>query len=168
MAYQLEALLVRFDDDFFKELPEPHVVLDERLGLVMIPITDPVRTTHSSDAQPVTGFYELTEGIAHWAEGLSRHGQVFYVHAEFHGGTGFQAAIGWEHGQRSGDPIFTKNHPAEAEDWYQIVNRDAPMAISTALRQLGIEADASRDEFAAVGLGRHRSTDDWIAQGPGA
>lgn len=166
MAYVLEALLVRLGSEV-TEMPAPHVVLNADLGLVLIPITDAVRARHSAGQDAlVAGFYQLTDGVARWATELSRFGQVFYVHAEFHGGTGFHAVVGWDYGQRTVDPLFTRNHPAEAETWYQTLTPDQPMAINLALRLLGVERGSSSDEFAAVELGRHRFTDEWVNQGP--
>ena len=44
--------------------------------------------------------------------------------------------------------------------------KDIPLvdrgAINVALKFLGAEAGESFDEFEAVGLGRHRNTDDWV------
>src|SRR3989440_7835863 len=36
-------------------------------------------------------------------------------------------------------------------------------AFNQALRQLGVPRGAAFDEFEAVGLGRHRHTEDWLA-----
>lgn len=36
------------------------------------------------------------------------------------------------------------------------------MAIDAGLRALGIQATGHADEFAAIGLGRHRWTGDWV------
>lgn len=168
MAYELEALLVRIDGDALNDLLEPHVVLDDHLGLALIPITRDVRAARStSEEKTEPGFYSLTEGIVHWAQGLSRRGQVFYVHTQFFGGVGSQAAVGWKYGERVLDPVFTTNHKSEADDWYKVVGPEDSLAISTVLRLLGVESVGNDDEFATVGLGRYRSTDRWVEAAQG-
>lgn len=50
---------------------------------------------------------------------------------------------------------------AQAEPPYQIADRP-DMAINAALRAVGVHADGSADEFATVGLDRHRWTTEWL------
>ena len=88
----------------------------------------------------------------------SHHGRVAYVEAEFFGGEGVQAAIGWENGEIALGPMVEEDDdlPPPLEQG----------AINQALRWLGVRVARGRiDEFETVGLGRHRETDDWLSEG---
>ena len=58
-------------------------------------------------------------------------------------GEGTQACAIWKHGILLVEPTFRKG------------------AINMALRVLGVEKGRSHDEFAALGLGRYRHTEQW-------
>lgn len=60
-------------------------------------------------------------------------------------------------------PRFTRTSAAGAEPWYEVVPV-AEMAINAGLRALGVRAEPPFDEYATVGLDRHRYTDDWLEQ----
>lgn len=70
-------------------------------------------------------FYELLPEVEELARELSASGRVGYMNVEFHGGTGFQEAVGWEHGEVVWGPDFTANEPeverfrqvGEGDDW---------------------------------------------------
>jgi hypothetical protein len=79
-----------------------------------------------------------------WAEQISRSALVAFLQAEFFGGWGDQAAIGWQDGRL----VFG---PVQARD-----------AINQALRWLGVVRGDEADEFDARQLGRCRSTKDWM------
>src|SRR5258706_10936004 len=84
-------------------------------GTYLIPLTDAVRARchqAAGDTAVADGFYELTRGVARWAQELSRDWMVLYVYCEFWAGDGIHAA-------------------------------------------------GCVDEFAAIGLGRHRWTSEW-------
>jgi hypothetical protein len=68
---------------------------------------------------------------------------VAFLAAEFFGGSGSQAVIGWQDGRLAFGPL-------QAID-----------AINQALRWLGIDSAGHRDEFDALHLGRHRDTESW-------
>jgi hypothetical protein len=132
-------------------------------GTYLIPLTDAVRARcHQADrdAGKVEGFYELTQGIARWAQELSREWTVLYIHCEFFGGDGIHAAIAWQHESITFGPCFTRTRGELADPPYQAA--DPPdMAINVGLRALGIQAAGHHDEFATIGLDRHRWTNDW-------
>jgi hypothetical protein len=73
---------------------------------------------------------------------LSHRGPVAYVEAEYFGGVGEQRATLWRDG----------------------VAEDLP-ALNEALRALGVRRTGGRDEFDTIGLGRHRTTQDWLPPG---
>ncbi|MET7996487.1 hypothetical protein ABZU76_36935 [Amycolatopsis sp. NPDC005232] len=68
-----------------------------------------------------------------------------------------EAAQVWE----SGAVVFGPIHVSEDE----LVNPPEGSPASQALRHLGVDAGSHRDEFAAVDLGRHRFTEQWVRRG---
>ena len=132
-------------------------------GTYLIPFTDAVRARchqAAGDTVGVDGFYELTRGIARWAQELSRDWMVLYVYCEFWAGDGIHAAMAWHRGSVIFGPRFTCSRGETADPPYQPA--DWPdMAINAGLRALGIHAAGCPDEFAAIGLGRHRWTSEW-------
>jgi hypothetical protein len=86
---------------------------------------------------------------------LSESQPIAYVEAAFFGGEGEQAAIVWDRGSIVLGPVVEDedNPPPLSE-----------RAINQALRRLGIgRRGHAIDEFATVGLGRHRTTEAWVA-----
>jgi hypothetical protein len=82
------------------------------------------------------------------------------VHCEFFGGEGIHAAVGWRQESIIFGPRFTRTGGELADPPYQAA--DPPdMAINAGLRALGIQAASGHDEFATVGLDKHRWTNDW-------
>ena len=166
MAGVLEALILR-PKAVRSEIRRVGAVVAnlEQGGVGLLPLTGPVRhalAKPDTDAQVVPGFYELTESVTSWARSLSEITPVAYVHLEFHGGTGFHAAIGWVGGAIAWGPRFTCNHPAEADEYYELTE---DLAINGVLRWLGVHRGVAVDEFAAAGLARFRWTDEWAAAG---
>ncbi|AGM08477.1 hypothetical protein [Amycolatopsis keratiniphila] len=84
----------------------------------------------------------------------SAHGAVAYVEAEYFGGAGTQSAQVWERGETVLGPLHVDEDEPDPAD-------GSP--ISQALRRLGVLKGDHFDEFDAVGLGRHRYTDDWLS-----
>jgi hypothetical protein len=166
VAAVLEALILIPRRGHPGRLPADVPVADlEVEGVRLIPLTEPVRADcqRSKDgAGIVEGFYGLSNGVARRARELSREWVVLYVHLEFFGGEGFQAAIAWDRGRVVFGPCFTRTPLERAEPHYQEADRPG-MAINQALRALGLPADDGRDEFDTLGLGTHRRTQDWVS-----
>lgn len=74
----------------------------------------------------------------------------------------FLAAIAWHHGSVIFGPRFTRTPGELAEAPYEIADGQ-DMAINAALRAVGIHAAWPDDEFATVGLERHRRSSEWVA-----
>ena len=174
MAYVLEALIVRGAPAW----PEPVARLGrvvplrspDAAPLGLLPLTGAVRSLLGDDgaAAPVLGFLELRQPVVELAAEASLTAPVAYVHAEFFGGGGFQAAVGWRGGKVAFGPRFTATHRGERPHRrYRVVRSRRPsgaltaMAIDEALQFLGVEAVGNNDEFDTVDLGAHRSTEGW-------
>jgi hypothetical protein len=143
------------------EVPVAELAID---GTRLIPITESVRARFQSseqDGDKVAGFCELTKGITRWAEDLSRDWVVVYVHCEFWAGEGIHAAIAWRHGSIVFGPRFTRTRGEPGEAPYEAADR-ADMAINVALRAIGIQTEWPADEFATIGLDKHRWTSEWV------
>lgn len=144
MGYDIQAIVSTLPileahcSDFAQAVVVP---LAENYGL--IPMTDELL-----DEVGVTGptgtFYKLTFEVTDWIRAISASGAVAYIEAEFFGGVGNQNATVWSSGEAILPPI------------------QDPKAINMALRLLGVSKGSFHDEFEAMGLPRHRGTDDWI------
>jgi hypothetical protein len=124
------------------------------LSIWLLPMTDELHDEVRGDGLvPMAGFWKLPAGFAEVLAAWSGHGPVAYVEAEYFGGAGTQAAAVWDAGRLVLGPITVEEHaPAD------------PSPISQALRRLGVSAGPHVDEFAAVGLGRHRDLEGWLGE----
>lgn len=109
---------------------------------------------HQTDGESaIAGFDRLTEEAAAAAAAFSTVGRLAYIEAEFFGGTGTQAALGWDGGRIAFGPRLTQT-PGEGREHYEDVEAGADLAINEALRWLGVSAEGTHDEFDTLGLGR--------------
>jgi hypothetical protein len=168
MAYVLEALICRGSEDWPETVSLPRVLLEPSPPLVLVPLTNEVLRSIASlypraRGGAILGFLNLTEAVENLASDLSVHGAVAYVHAEFFGGTGFQAAVAWQDRRIVFGPRFTANHPAGAEaDYYEVVPPSDDMAINEVLMRIGVKRALRTDEVDTLKLGDRRSTEDWM------
>ncbi len=84
-------------------------------------------------------------------------------HYEFFGGEGIHAATAWHRQSIIFGPRFTRTRgeladPALPRGGHPRTWRSTPGC------GLGIQAAGQRDEFAAIGLGEHRWTNDWLKE----
>lgn len=171
VAGELEALILIAAPGVSRQLPAGLPVAGLAVDdACLIPITDAVRgrcPPAAQDKEKVAGFRKLTHGVVDQGLALSRDWVVVYVHCEFWAGDGIHAAIAWHRGSVIFGPRFTCTPGESAEAPYEIADRP-DMAINAALRAVGIHAARPADEFATVGLDRHRWTSEWVASlGPG-
>ncbi|MEU8796714.1 hypothetical protein [Spirillospora sp. NPDC048819] len=125
-----------------------------RQGLALLPVTDDLfDAVGDPAADRLPGFPMLPGGFDRTLAAWSHAGPVAYAEADYFGGTGEQHAAVWD----GGHLVFGPLHTPEDEPFSKLGS-----PISQALRQLGADAGREFDEFAAVGLGRHRATEDWI------
>lgn len=175
MTYVLEALLARAAllETLALDLPGAHV---EPLGqgLALIPMTGPLAHSLSTPGLPGSpvsagspgsagdggderplGFWRLPGGFDRVLADRSQDGPIAYAEAEYFGGTGEQRAAVWDAGALVLGPLHLPEYepfPAEGSP------------LSQALRRLGATAGEDFDEFRAVGLRRHRHTQEWAGQ----
>lgn len=125
--------------------------------LWLLPMTDALFDAVTVAGGPeLDGFWKAPAGFDRLLSACSKAGPVAYVEADYFGGVGTQNALVWDEGKivlgplrlAPGDPSPTTGTP-----------------ISQALRRLGAAKGDHVDEFSAVGLGRHRYTDDWLPSG---
>ncbi|MCX5128417.1 hypothetical protein [Streptomyces sp. NBC_00347] len=105
------------------------------------------------------GFSKASAGFARLLTACPGSGPLAYVEAEYFGGAGTQTAQVWGGGKTLLGPLSL----AEGEP-----SPTTGTPISQALRRLGAAKGSCVDEFEAVGLGRHRDTDDWLSPANGA
>jgi hypothetical protein len=74
-------------------------------------------------------------------------GPLLYFETDYHGGSGGQGAI-----LVANDKVMYGPSAAEIGP------------INEALRLIGVRVGTARDEFEAIGLHRHRHTDDWLEE----
>ena len=117
-------------------------------GIAMMPMTDEVFDAVNAGADEGLGFWKLPAGYPGKLSAWSVAGPVGYAEAEFFGGAGGQRAALWVAGRLAWGPV------SEGEG----------SPISLLLRKLGVTRGTHHDEFDALGLGRHRDTEDWPAR----
>ena len=76
---------------------------------------------------------------------LSRGSTIAYMETEYFGGEGFERSA-----------VFRDAHVI-------LGPLDGAGAVNGALRALGIAAKPGQEEFDVVGLGRHRSLEEWLS-----
>jgi hypothetical protein len=128
-------------------------VVELAQGFGLVPITDEAfDRVGGGDDDEVLGepFWFLSRPLEAICVEASAKGALAYLEAELFGGAGTQAAVVWSGGREDLGPVATDES-----------GRLADGAFNVTLRQLGADRGAAIDEFSALGLGRHRSTDDW-------
>ncbi|MFJ9713359.1 hypothetical protein [Streptomyces sp. NPDC101234] len=105
-------------------------------------------------APELDGFWKAPAGFDRLLSACSETGPVAYIEADYFGGAGTQTAQVWDAGQVVLGPLRL----AEGG-----TSPTTGTPISQALRWLGAAKGDHVDEFAAVGLGRHRDTGDWLS-----
>jgi hypothetical protein len=121
------------------------VIASLEQGFGFLPATDALDDELGGGEMPHEEFWRLTQGLARLGAELSHGGPVAYVETDYFGGSGDQAAMAWEEGEVVSEP-----------------SKRRMGAINHALLHLGVEKGAADDRFDALGLGRHRHTDDWV------
>lgn len=154
MGYSLHAVVAAHPllSKLVVDTDDAHIVpLGQHLSL--LPMTDAIFDAVITDAPPPTGFWKMPAGFDRKLAACSTDGPVAYIEAEYFGGTGSQNAQVWDGGHGALGPLhLAENQPAPPDG----------SPISQALRRLGVDKGDHYDEFDAIGLNRHRDTDDWL------
>lgn len=162
MSYELKALIGTLEllTVAAAEVPAARVAPLAQ-GLALIPATPTFLAAFRTDGEQRksdggAGFAWHPDGFELRLAAWSKAGPIACVEAEFFGGTGTQRAAVWFDGRLELGPLSSAFEP--------FAPGGSP--ISRALRQLGARAgEGWADEFEAVGLGAHRSTDGWATAG---
>jgi hypothetical protein len=143
MGYFLQALIGKQQTFKTNISPFQNVrIVTLQQDIAIIPITNELCEEIGVNSE-IEKFYKLSPEIEEWAQQISAAGFVAYVEAEFFGGTGSQSAIAWNAGSRVINPIHGEN------------------AINQILKHLEVNRENAHDEFEAIGLGKHRNTNEW-------
>jgi hypothetical protein len=104
-----------------------------------------------------SGFYYLSFAIAEWLRGISAERAVAYVEVDCFGGSCERSAALWQGGKL----LYLAYEDAFQRAGVHVSLRENP--VNQVLRLLGVSLSGALDEFEALGLGRHRETEDWIS-----
>ena len=157
MGYELRAVIA--GDELLRAASRDLAAADVVVlgqGLSLMPMTDAFFDAVTDGSAGALGFWRLPGGFDRVLTRWSATGPVAYVEAEYFGGVGEQLAAVWADEALVWGPLHAPEGRPFAPD-------GSP--ISQALRRLGAVVRAAEDEFAAVGLDRHRNSDDWIPLG---
>lgn len=170
MSYELQAFIGR--QEIFSELngrPMKFVPLTQ--GMALVPLTpalgDWLKKHAEGEPRLHPGFEYLSGSVYRLGVELSQRGAVAYVEAFFFGNDGGQDAIVWEQGRVVMAPVHSymtqavSPGPGLKSDWKVLGPGCYP--INEALHRLGVRKHGQYDEFDALGLGRHRKTERWLA-----
>jgi hypothetical protein len=135
------------------ELPGARVI-DLQGSLGMVPLSESLlrevqkRWPGAAGSSRVSGVFEfLTPSIEKWVQELSQGAAIGYVETEYFGGEGFERSAVFRDANVTLGPL------------------DGAGAVNQALRALGVAGKPGQEEFDAVGLGRHRSVEEWLSEG---
>ena len=157
MGYQIQGVIGRSDRVVLVAQELDLVIVDLSQGFSLLPWTPSnfdLLGPSDRETEPAGFLYSHSRLLQTVAERSGQEG-LAYVEADFFGGTGDQGAIVFRDGKRS---------------WLSErgqIRRGMPITpISEALQRLGVDRAGFHDEFAALGLGRHRETEAWLSEFP--
>jgi hypothetical protein len=153
-VYSLCALLGPYDHLSRRLAPYSNARLVElQGGLGLVPLSEDLLrevqhvTRDASESSAICETFEfLTPAVELWVCDLSRNAKVAFVETEYFSGEGFERAALWQDGELVLGPL------------------DGAGAVNEALRALGVSAGPGQEEFDYVGLGRHRSLEEWLSE----
>jgi hypothetical protein len=132
-------------------------------GLTMLPVTGEVLSRLEPDAigdERIPDSWNLQQPVAALARALSRDRSVLYLFSETSAGLGVKESLAWREGRLLYGPSGSCDIEADLEPGYQLAPSDD--AVNAGLRAIGVQAINGRDEYATVGLERHRMSEDWL------
>lgn len=151
MSYVLQAILAKEGviDQLLTVLKAGKKISLEQ-GFAMIPLDEALidRIDASPEANSIPDLIYLTDAFEEKVLGMLGEAKFGYLESEFFGGSGGHQGIVWEAGKRI----------LKVSESYSGANR--------ILRELGVRRTSQLDEFDCMGLGRHRSVDEWLEENP--
>jgi hypothetical protein len=162
MGSVIEAIV--FEGEPAAAVPEGLRALPLAGGLSLLPVTSELLgrlNDEGSAGERIKANWMLRKDVAALARRMSSGRKVLYIFGETAGGPGTQEASGWQEGRLFYGPAGTCDLEADLEPGYELV-APADAAINAGLRAMGVRAAPGLDEFATIGLTRHRMTDDWL------
>jgi len=145
--YYLQAFICKtIDADCLIKMFDKAVKVDIEQNLSLIPMTEDLfdQINEFSDTVSIDSFEYLTEHIENKILLVIRERKFSYIEAEYFGGEGGQIAIIWQNNKRQ--KIFSYGQDR----------------INQVLKSFGVIANKGQDEFDTLGLGRHRTTNQWL------
>jgi hypothetical protein len=128
-------------------------VIDLPEGLGLVPLSEALmrevqeRWPAAEGSGRISGVFEfMTPSLERWVQELSRGGVIGYIETEYFGGEGFERSAVFRDSNVVLGPL------------------DGAGAVNRALRALGVVAKPGQEEFDVVGLGRHRSLEEWLSE----
>lgn len=146
--HNLHAIILRAID-CNAQLAAPTISAPLPQGYCLVPVNDHFHLSKCGTEPPsvVENFEFLTPEFQAWLKSASVGRTLVYIETDYFGGAGGQGAAVFSDGVCISGPTFSDDGP-----------------INEALRVLGVSVDDEElDEFEALGLGRHRSTAQWLA-----
>jgi hypothetical protein len=163
MGHHIRGFIAPVDDlrRAAAELPGARVVPLAH-GYGFLPVTD--QLAGDDESAPFEHLERLTARLGAWAEAMSVAFPLAYIETDYFGGDGCQAAVAWAGGRVGFGPLQTSDR------WVDGKYTPTPLldgAINQAVRFIGADRGSVRDEFDALGLGRHRSNASWLSEAAG-
>jgi hypothetical protein len=160
MSHHIRGFIARKDDlcRAATDLTGARVV-SLSLGFGFLPVTE--QLGGGDEPAPFEHLERLTARLGAWAEAASAAFPLAYVETDYFGGYGWQAAMAWVGGRVTFGPVRT------TDLWREGKYTPTPLldgAINQSARLVGVDRGLVRDEFDALGLGRHRSNELWLSE----
>lgn len=156
MSYELKAVVAEGGLLAAATLDLPRArIVGLRHGLALMPMTDSLLAELVDESKTrSTDFWALPAGCDELLAAWSKAGPVAYTESEYFGGVGEENAGVWRDGAMALGPI----HLVEGE-----AVPAAGTPVCQALRELGVRASETEDEFTAMSLGAHRDSVGWLS-----
>lgn len=129
-------------------------------SLAMLPMSSALEAGLSpEDRSPALDGLRLGVKLAALAKEASTAGPLVYAEADYSPGRDFQAAVLWNGGRLVSAPR------ADRAAWDPREPAMVERPVNAALRALGVQRGDYDDEWDAVALARHATTESWASKG---
>lgn len=157
MGYILNAIIVnRVNHESLKQYDLVTVPLE--INIVMIPID---YSKYEEEFLSYPNGLKLPPLLVSLCEDLSDISKTLYIEAEYHGGTGAQTSTKFFEGKKIEETILDNEAINIGLKWLGVKAETPPP--ETIWSRLFSSKHRFTDEFDTIGLGRFRSTEDWIS-----